>query len=106
MHTSSISNIHLRFHEILDFSAFLDVFRTYWIVSPPSSNVSIVPDVYGRQLVGRDEVGHYPEDQTPDEPLAPFVIRAQGCYRRKQPNAVIALGYNACQETYCTQSID
>ena len=63
MHASRISNIHLRFHEILDFSAFLDVFRTYWIVSPPSSDVSIVPDVYGRQLVGRDEVGHYPEDQ-------------------------------------------
>ena len=84
MHTSSISNIHLRFHEILDFSTFLDVFRSYWIVSPPSSDVSIVPDMSGVQPVGRDEVADYPEDQTPAGPLSPLSeLCLNGCYRKK-----------------------
>ena len=47
-----ISKIHLRFHEILDFSAFLEGFDTYRVLSPASNEVSIVPNVLGLQLVG------------------------------------------------------
>ena len=70
MHTSSISNIHLRFHEILDFGAFLQVLHPFRIVSPASGDVSIVSDVFGPQFIHKDEICRYPEDPNLDRALS------------------------------------
>ena len=71
MHASRISNIHLRFPEILDFGAFLQVLHPFRIVSPASGDVSIVSDVFGPQLIRKDDICHYPEDPSLDRALSP-----------------------------------
>ena len=67
-----IPKIHVRFHEILDFHAFLQVLHPFRVVSPASSDVSIVPDVFGLQLVRKDEICRYPEDPNLDRALSRF----------------------------------
>ena len=66
-HKFRIPKIHIRFHEILDFCAFLQPFR---VISPTSSDVSIVPDVFGVQSVRKHEICRYPEDPNPERALS------------------------------------
>ena len=57
-----ILKIHIRFHETLDFNEFLQVLQPFRVVSQASNDISIVPGVFGLQLVRKDETCRYPED--------------------------------------------